>query len=914
MNIGDGGTVSRESGAQTRASGTMVGNPPQTLPPELRGDVPHSQQGKLRTAPDCKTPDACSEATHSNHCSDALPPSQKGHNTPLLGPPAMNSTLHERAECHKAKADGTAGGVYPAHPWTGGKKAAVESPVNASHGGIGLNKKNNTPAPSVISLAPAFQCSTLLFSSNLTSPLCKITLPPGTGQIAALRKATASQFQKVPVPEAAQQNPQNPGVAPILHTYPYHFPAGRGPTSEKRPPSTKLRCDVSSSKNSKLGVEQKTCASSGISPSITVPILPQPPASAPPTHFTISPSAAICCSPTLASVTTQSKLLNLMDKGPAYRSVDKTSLAYLRLKSPSTTEEHTVGCSVEEREMPLDLSSKSKRQKSNASELQNNAAPASEHRPVEGNQKSAPNALKRTQASGFGSASYSILPDTQRNGSNPKLPSSKLFNHQTLEPATSWTKHPPPGGINAIPGTYVGVASPILASTLRSKDGKGAAFVEDLQSFAKQETISIVDQGEQLSSLGKESPFAAKSAQHCKSIKHANSTGSVGAQAFPSKDALPSVLSPPANSHLHRKCASSKGPNSYPPVGIKPLWEKPAVLPQGTSSQRKAIQGSPKTKTTTASCEATVFHSPPPKLEDEKWGKNNKSPLSNLECIVKQKALETTALTGEAYCGLSSVGARRTEMTSPLAGCQNSQMQPPATAAIPTFRPAERRDSKPERTSFPGEPVHTSKRPEGQRDTSGEKRGKTEESKAKKEGEAPSKNSWSNQLSNSDSQGNREEMEKVVTEKRAGENEKDEKSSTQKDPSSQIKVESIALSVLQGQSGTESKVERRTNGAKEASPLSERGTVAKQKKTSPKKTGKEKGTPVRPKKTPAKRPLNKDSPNGKQGSLLKKVSSAYVISLQGFVDVDGFYISIQKHSLSAIKLHFIILLFFSNNK
>lgn len=874
--------MSRESGAPTRASGTMVGNPPQTLPPELRGDVPHSQQGKLRTAPDCKTPDACSEATHSNHCSDALPPSQKGHNSPVLGPPAMNSTLHERAECHKAKADGATAGVYPAHPWTGGKKAAVESPVNASHGGIGLNKKNSTPAPSVISLPPGFQCSTLFLTSNFTSPLCKITLPPGSGQIAALRKATASQFQKLPVPEAAQQN-QSPGVAPILHTYPYHFPAGRGPTSEKRSPSTKLRCDVSGSKNSKLGVEQKTCAASAVSPSITVPILPQLPASAPPTHFTISPSAAICCSPALASVTTQSKLLNLMDKGPAYRSVDKTSLAYLKLKSPSTAEEHAVGCSVEEREMPLDLSSKSKRQKSNASELQNNPAPASEHRPVEGNQKNASNALKRTQATGFGSASYSILPDTQRNGSNPKLPSSKLFNHQTLEPATSWSKHSPQGGINTIPGTYVGVASPILASTLRSKDGKGAAFVEDLQSFAKQETISIVDQGEQLSSLGKESPFAAKNAQHCKSIKHTNSTGSVGTQGFPSKDTLPSVLSPPANSHLHRKCASSKGSNSYPPIGIKPLWEKPAVLPQGTSSQRKAIQGCPKTKSTAVSCEATVFHSPPPKLEDEKWGKNNKSPLSNLECIVKQKALETTALTGEAYCGLSSVGTRRAEITSPLAGCQNSQLQPPATAGIPTFRPAERRDSKPERTSFPGESVHTSKHPEsllaaGQRETGGEKRGKTEESKVKKEGEAPIKNSWSNQLSNSDSQGNREEKEKAAAEKRAGENEKDEKSSTQKDPSSQIKVEGIALSVLQGQS--ESKVERRTNGAKEVSPLNERGTMAKQKKASPKKAGKDKGTPVRPKKTPAKRPLDKDSPNGKQGSLVKKVSSAYVISLK----------------------------------
>ncbi|XP_031442933.1 BCL-6 corepressor-like protein 1 [Clupea harengus] len=870
MNIGDGGTVSRESRAPTRASGTMVGNPPQTLPPELRGDVPHSQQGKLRTAPDCKTPDACSEATHSNHCSDALPPSQKAHNTPVSGSPAMNSTLHERAECHKAKADGGAG-VYPPHSWTGGKKAGVEGPVNASRGGISLNKKSSPPAPSVISLPPGFQCSTLFLSStNFTSPLCKITLPPGTGQIAALRKATASQFQKVP--EGAQQNPQNSqssGVAPLLHTYPYHFQAGRGPASEKRPPSTKLRCDASSSKNSKLGAEQKTPPASAVSPSITVPIQPQPPSSAHPTRFTISPSAAICCSPALASVTTQTKLLNLMDKGPPYRSVDKTPLAYLKLKSPSATEEHTVGCSVEERDVPLDLSSKSKRQKSNSSDIQNNPALATEHRPVDDGQKHVPNAVKRTQATGFGSAPYSVLPDNQRNGSNPKPPSSKLFNHQTLEPATSWSKHSPQGAINTIPGTYVGVASPILASTLRSKDGKGAAFVEDLQSFAKQETISIVDQGEQLSPLGKESPFAAKNTQHSKSIKHPNSTSSIGAQAYPSKDTLPSGLSPPANSHLHRKSASGKSaPIPYPPAGIKPLWEKPAVLPQGTSIQRKAIQGSPKNKAA-ASCEGTVFH-PPPKLEDEKWGKNNKSPLSNLESIVKQKALETTALTGEAYCGLSSVGSRRTEISS-LTGCQNSQLQQPATAGIPPFRPVERRDSKPERTSFPGEPVQTSRRPEkllaaGQRETSTEKHGKAEESKASKESEVPSKNSRPSQLSSGGSQGSREEMEKDVAEKTAGEKEKDEKLSAQKDPSSQIK----ALSMLQGQSAIETKVERRTNGTKEGSPFSERSATGKQKKASPKKPGKEKATPERPKKTPPKRPLDKVSPNVKQGSLLKK--------------------------------------------
>ncbi|XP_063046581.1 BCL-6 corepressor-like protein 1 [Engraulis encrasicolus] len=1011
MNIGDGGTVSRESGAPpptTRAAGeTMVGNPPQTLPPELRGDLPHSQQGKLRTvtAPDCKnsttttsTPttqpatqhnnnNACSsEATHSNHhhhrhlhhlhhhhhyspdCPLPAPPSstQKGHShsTPLSGHlTAMNSTLHDRAECHKAKADGSgggggggvgggAGGVFPSHPWTGSCKnaAAVVEPggMNVNHGGIGLNKKAGAPpSPSVISLPPGFQCSTLFLSSpGFAPPLCKITLPPGPGQLASLRNATTGQFQKMPAEGSPQnlQNVQSSGgvtVGPMIHAaYPYQFQPGRVP--EKRPlpppkPQTKMRCNASSGKNSKiLGVEQKSpCIAPVVSPpSLAVPIQPQPhpqpPATATPTRFTMSPTAAICCSPSLANVTTQSKLLNLMDKGPTYhhRVGEKNPLPYLKMK-PSGSEgqqkQQPVECSAEERDVPLDLSSKSKRQKGCAGDVQHSPATAAisgEHRPMGNNKKNVPNALKRPQATACSSAPCSILPDTQRNGSNPKASSSKLLNHQTHQPApaSSWSKHSPQGGINNIPGTYVGVASPILASTLRSKDGKGAAFVEDLQNFAKQETISIVDQGEQLSSLGKESsPFALpKSAQqHCKSTqKHSNSTSSAGMQqhqSFPSKEAVPSGLIPLANSHLHRKSGVGKAaPIPYPPANIKPpLWEKPGVFPQGTSSiQRKTVQGSPKSKAST-SCDRMLFHSSPKVTEDEKWmGKNlnnNKSPLSNLESIVKQKALETTALTGEPYTGLPSVGFRRTEVTSSLAtGGKTTQLQHvqqqqqhPVTAAAavggPPFRPAEKKDSKPERAPFSGEPMQNSKRPEKQsaaavqqREASVGKEGKSEESnKANKEREkeVPGKfTPLTSTLSCGGTSGSKEEtVEKSVAEEPAPNNEKEEEegavAAVRKEPAPQTTVKAVEGTQppgsLQGQSAIETKAgSTETNGTKEASsPVDERSTETPKKKKAGglKKAAKaEKPAQDKPKKTPAKRPLDKNGTNTKTGNVVKK--------------------------------------------
>ncbi|KTG08078.1 hypothetical protein cypCar_00032273 [Cyprinus carpio] len=769
MNVGDVGTVSRESSAPTQVSESMVGNPQQTLPLELRGDIPQSQQNKLRATTDCKIPDVCSEASNSNHCPPG-PPSQPHSNVFSTDP--MNTPLADQTEVSKSKTDSA--GIYSTHQWPCGKKVTAEDPVNSVHSNINLNKKTNAPAPTqpVISVPLGFQCSTLfkpgqpvafLPPSNFSSPLCKITLPPGLGQIAALREATASQFQKDCTAQSSCSS-----ATPMLKTYPYHFSVGRGPGAEKKPQSSgsKVRCD-SLSKGFPGGAEHKATMSSVSAPALGLPVQQATQGSAPPTRYTISPTAAICCSPALANITTQSRLLSLVEKGLTYRGTEKTSLAYLKPKTLSPPEEHNVSCPVESRDVPLDLSAKSKRQKS-IKDTQNSPLVTTEHHSAESHQKNVA-VPKKVHSASFGSSSTY---DTQRNGATQK-PSSKLTNHHALEPNASWAKGSSPGSLNNLPGTYVGVASPILASTLRSKDGKSAAFVEDIQTFAKQETISIIDQGEQPVCRERKAPFAVKGAQHNKGGK----------------------------------------------------------LSTGTSLQKKpSLTQAAKTKST-LSFERALFHNShlsPTKVEDEKWEKA-KSPLSNLESIVKLKTLETTALTGENYCNLSSVGSKRPEVASVQNRCQESTLQQTLTAGSPPFRAIEGQVIKSDRTSPQTDAIAALSRPETTtvpvpKEKGREKLAKQTENQAS-DGRQKMKSSTPSKRSAPSVKG--ECKERKLAQQLEGETAKEEKASERK-LSSHVKVEGIALTLLQSQT-TEAEGEAKMNGAKEEIPSIGKVSATKQK-------------------------------------------------------------------------------------
>ncbi|XP_060783518.1 BCL-6 corepressor-like protein 1 isoform X2 [Neoarius graeffei] len=692
MNVGDEGTVSKESSALTQLSESMVGNPQQTLPPELRGDVPHGQQNKLKTSTDCKMPSVCSDAnkaSNSNHCPE-VPPSQLRSNAPVFSTDSFSTTLPDRTEVTKAQVEGAA--AYPTQHWSCGKKVGSEDLMSMGHNSVTPNKKaphSTGPTQPVISLSPGFQCSTLfkpgqpvafLPSANFASSLCKITLPPGLGQIAALREATASQFQKdCPVPLSGSS------MTPRLKTYPYQFSVGRG-VAEKKPLSSasKGRCEhVSNAKCCKGVGEHISTISSSVSPAIALPAQQATQASAPLTHYTISPTAAICCSSALANITTQSRLLSLVEKCPPYRGIEKTSVAYLKPKTVSSTEENNALCPPEARDVPLDLSSKSKRQKS-IKDAQNSPTATTEQCSFEPHQKNS-HVSKRLQTSNFGSAStYAVLPNTQRNGSAQRA-TSKLSNHN-LETNASWGKGTSQGPLNNLPGTYVGVASPILASTLRSKDGKSSAFVEDVQIFAKQETISIIDQGEQLASRGKKTPFTVKGERQNKSGKQSGSTSasttSHGMQELSSKPLFTST-----NSQSPRTSGGKTG-IPYTPPG-KQLWNQ--SLFQGMSLQKQPVQSqAPSKGKGNLSCDGPLFQKcelSTTNVKEEKWEKTH-SPLSNLESIVKQKTLETTALTGETYCNLSTVGSWKPEAVNLL-----SRSQTVATGFTPSGT-SELQDSK----------------------------------------------------------------------------------------------------------------------------------------------------------------------------------------------------------------------------
>lgn len=152
------------------------------------------------------------------------------------------------------------------------------------------------------------------------------------------------------------------------------------------------------------------------------------------------------------------------------------------LKSPPQLEREMVS-SPECSEMPLDLSSKSNRQKL-PPPSQRKTPPMPVLTPVHTSGKALLTTVlsksqRVTQAVGSPASTspFVIFPEFLRNGEQgPWVKNSTAL-------------------ISAIPGTYVGVANPVPASVLLGKDSS-VGFSRDSRHLPKQEPISIVDQGE----------------------------------------------------------------------------------------------------------------------------------------------------------------------------------------------------------------------------------------------------------------------------------------------------------------------------------------------------------------------------------------------------------------------------------
>ncbi|KAF7662004.1 hypothetical protein LDENG_00249220 [Lucifuga dentata] len=837
MNVGDGGTVSSEISAPNKVSTSMVGNPPQTLPHEFRGDVALSQQNKNTPTTDCKTAKACLDNSSYNHSPELSSPQQLD-NAPMSGSAITSSDKRadKRAEVPKLKADGA--GVFPTPQWSSGIKANREDSLNPYHSNVTPNKKSFMQTQSVQSIPAGFQCSAMfkpaqpvafLPSSNFSSPLCKITLPPALGQIAALREATASQFHK-------EIQPQSSGVGgtPHMRTYTYPFSVSRMPTPEKKAgmSTSKLKPNLSISKSAKSLGEHKSLASVVASPAIALPLQHPSISSATPTHFTLSPTAAICCGPALASITTQGRLLNHVEKG---NSIEKSTMGCLKATTPSTSEDHTVACQIEPRDVPLDLSAKSKRLKS----INDPPVAIMEPHHNESDQRDFINS-KRTHSAAYSTAvQYPILPNTHRNGSHQKQ-LNRPPNHQVPEPKSSWSKGPSQDSMKSIPGTYVGVASPILASTLRGKDGKGT-FADEFQNFAKQEFISIIDQGEHLSSGGKKPSYLMKANQHAPGLKQIKNTSTaITKNCCPSKGALTSALSSSTNAHIHQKSGTGKTAVPYPATAVSPAWQQSSLLPsQASSVQRKNTQGSPKTKGTTLA-ESSKFqstHHSLPKTEDDKW-ERMKSPLSNLASIVKQKALETTSLSGEGNVQAAPVGSRKTSVLNSV-GSQEIQFKHPSFE-YPSFRCVEKWPA----VLSQGDLAHSMSRLERASATEPTENN-TEiytshrEHMGLQEKQGSSKPAAHSHIFASSASTNGNRMERKLAQVLEGEILKKESGATDSPPSE--KLEGIVASILTGQCAEGGdKVEKKTNGTKEESPAKAKAATVKQNKARPKKPTKEK--------------------------------------------------------------------------
>ncbi|XP_029021190.1 BCL-6 corepressor-like protein 1 [Betta splendens] len=851
MNVGDGGTVSREISAPNKASTIMVGNPPQTLPPEFRGDVTLSQQNKTTPTTDCKTAKTCLDTSNYNHSPELSSP-QQPNNAPMSSSAVASSEKRadKRAEASKLKGDGV--GVFPAPQWSSGVKASRDDSLNPCHNSVASSKKTHPQTQSVQSVSSGYQCSAMfkpaqpvafLPPTNFSSPLCKITLPPALGQIAALREATASQFQK-----EIQSQSSGVGGAHLMRTYPYPFSVGRTPAGEKKAgtSSSKLKSNHSSSKASKPVGEHKSLASVVASPAVALPLQHPSLTSAAPTRYTLSPTAAICCGSALASIASQSRLLNHVEKGSG---VDKAIVGALKTTPPSAPDDHTAG-SVEPRDVPLDLSAKSKRPKCI------NDPPVSSMEPHNNdlNQRDFLNSKMSTPTTYNSAVQYPILPNTHRNGSHQKQ-ITRPPNHQVPDPKPNWGKGSSQDSVKSIPGTYVGVASPILASTLCGKDGKGT-FADEFQSFAKQEFISIIDQGEHVASGGKKPSCLMKGNQHAHGVKHVKNTSTaILTKNCPSKGGLTTVLSNSANTQIHPKSGHGKTAVPYPTAVLNPAWQQSShPHHQASSVQKKSTQGSQKTKGNTVA-EGSKFQSAchsPPKPEDDKW-ERMKSPLSNLASIVKQQTLETT---GEGNAQASPVASRKDDVNT-VAGSNDAQSK--HTFQYPSYWPVDK---------WPGAASQGDSSQNVKRHEKASLENDTETVKpagqTKPTGQGPR---------NAPANGNR--MESKLAQVLEGEVPKQESGASDSHPSE--KFEGMVASLLTGQcaAGGE-RFEKKASATKEESPTKAKAAALKAKKSSPKKPAKEKSPAEASNKATGRKQDAENLPN-KASSQKKKKQCAPVL-------------------------------------
>ncbi|XP_034864404.1 BCL-6 corepressor-like protein 1 isoform X2 [Mirounga angustirostris] len=433
-------------------------------------------------------------------------------------------------------------------------------------------------APAMQKVPLSFQPGTVLTPSQ---PLVYIP-PPSCGQplsVATLPTTLGvSSTLTLPVLPSYLQDRCLPGVlaSPELRSYPYAFSVARPLTSDSKLVSlevNRLPCASPSGSTSTqpapdgvpgpLADTSLSTASAKVLPT-PQPLLPAPSVSSAPTHPAKVP-------------------------GGGEQQAEGTSVTFSPLKSPPQLEREMASppeCS----EMPLDLSSKSNRQKLPLPN-QRKTPPMPVLTPVHTSSKALLSTVlsrsqRTTQAAGsnvtscLGSTSspFVIFPEIVRNGD----PSTWVKNSTAL--------------ISTIPGTYVGVANPVPASLLLNKD-PNLGINRDPRHLPKQEPISIIDQGEPKSSgapCGKKGSQAATEGQPSTVKRYTPARIAPGLPGCQTKEL--SLWKPTGPANIYPRCSVNGKPTSTQvlPVGWSP-YHQASLLSIGISSagQLTPSQGVP---------------------------------------------------------------------------------------------------------------------------------------------------------------------------------------------------------------------------------------------------------------------------------------------------------------------------------
>ncbi|XP_052026853.1 BCL-6 corepressor-like protein 1 isoform X2 [Apodemus sylvaticus] len=434
-------------------------------------------------------------------------------------------------------------------------------------------------APAMQKVPLSFQPGTVLTPNQ---PLVYIP-PPSCGQplsVATLPTTLGvSSTLTLPVLPSYLQDRCLPGVlaSPELRSYPYAFSVARPLASDSKLVSlevNRLSCtSPPSSTNSQsapdgvpgpLADTSLTTASAKVLPT-SQPLLPAPSGSSVPPHPSKMP-------------------------GGTDQQTEGTSVTFSPLKSPPQLEREMASppeCS----EMPLDLSSKSNRQKLPLPN-QRKTPPMPVLTPVHTSSKALLSTVlsrsqRTTQAAGssvtscLGSTSspFVIFPEMVRNGD----PSTWVKNSTAL--------------ISTIPGTYVGVANPVPASLLLNKD-PNLGLNRDPRHLPKQEPISIIDQGEPKSTgatCGKKGSQAGAEGQPS-TVKSRYTPARIapGLPGCQTKEL--SLWKPTGLTNMYPRCSVNGKPTSTQvlPVGWSP-YHQASLLSIGISSagQLTPSQGVP---------------------------------------------------------------------------------------------------------------------------------------------------------------------------------------------------------------------------------------------------------------------------------------------------------------------------------